>query len=126
MSAMSVTELILICLVLADELRIQVKTQDLVLWKCSGLPDDDTLDQTLKILRFDGSDDRLVRLSFVRRQLSQYLEMMTCPENRYISLLSYLRLSRETLHRSSWTYLWLRLRKCEIGRIYRFPRRGVR
>jgi hypothetical protein len=49
-----------------------VDAPDLFLWKCSGLPDDDNLEQTLKTLRFDGSDDRLVRLASARRQISQY------------------------------------------------------
>jgi hypothetical protein len=44
----------------------------IVLWKCSGLPDDDNLGQTLKTLQFDGSDDRLVRLATARRQIFQY------------------------------------------------------
>jgi len=49
-----------------------VDAPDLVLWKCSGLPDDDNLEQTLKTLWFDGSDNRLVRLASARRQISQY------------------------------------------------------
>jgi len=49
-----------------------VDSRDLVLWKCSGLPDDDNLEQTLKTLQFDGSDDHLVRLASARRQISQY------------------------------------------------------
>ena len=36
---------------------------DLVLWKCSSLPDDDNLEQTLKTLQFDGSDNHLVCLT---------------------------------------------------------------
>ena len=40
--------------------------------KCSCLPDDNNLEQTLKTLQFDGSDDRLVRLASARRQISQY------------------------------------------------------
>ena len=49
-----------------------VDLPDLVLWKCSGLPDgDDDLEQTLRTLQFDGSDDRLVRL-YARRSISQY------------------------------------------------------
>jgi len=47
-------------------------SRELILWKCSGLPDgEDDLEQTLKTLQFDGSDDRLVRLS-ARRSISQY------------------------------------------------------
>jgi hypothetical protein len=49
-----------------------VNHQNLVLWKCSGLPDDDNLEQTLKTLQFDGCDDRLVRLASAHRQISQY------------------------------------------------------
>jgi hypothetical protein len=48
-----------------------VDHQNLVLRKCSCLPDDDNLAQTLKTLQFDDSDGRLVRLSAVR-QISQY------------------------------------------------------
>lgn len=44
----------------------------LVLWKCCCLPDDDNLEQILKTLQFDGSDDHLVRLTSARRQISQY------------------------------------------------------
>jgi len=48
-----------------------VDSCELILWKCSGLPDgDDDLEQTLKTLQFDGSDDRLVRL-YARRSISQ-------------------------------------------------------
>ena len=45
---------------------------NLVLWKCSGLPDDDNLKQTLKTLVFDGSDVRLLCLASARRLISQY------------------------------------------------------
>ena len=45
---------------------------NLVLWKCSGLPDDDNLEQTLKTLVFDGPDVRLLRLASARRLISQY------------------------------------------------------
>lgn len=45
--------------------------RDLVLWKCSGLSDDDNLEQTLKTLQFDGSDNHLVRLTSARRRISQ-------------------------------------------------------
>jgi hypothetical protein len=50
-----------------------VDARDLVLWKCSGLPDDDNLEKNLKTLQFDGSDVRLVRLAFARQQISQHL-----------------------------------------------------
>jgi len=43
----------------------------LTLWKCSGLPDDDSLEQTLKTNQFDESDNRLVRLS-AGRKISRY------------------------------------------------------
>jgi hypothetical protein len=49
----------------------KVAARDLVLWKCSGLPDDDNLEQTLKTIRFDGSDVRLVRLNKARQRISQ-------------------------------------------------------
>jgi len=49
----------------------KVAARDLVLWKCSGLPDDDNLEQTLKTTRFDGSDVRLVRLNKARQRISQ-------------------------------------------------------
>ena len=49
-----------------------VEARDLVLWKCSGLPDDDNLEQTLKTLQFNGSDGRLDRLTYARRPISQY------------------------------------------------------
>jgi len=52
----------------------KVAARDLALWKCSGLPDDDNLEQTLKTLRLDGSDDRLVRLTSARRQISQHFK----------------------------------------------------
>ena len=55
----------------------KVAARDLVLWKCSGLPDDDNLEQTLRTLQFDGSDlrlVRLVRLASARRQISQYFK----------------------------------------------------
>jgi Crinkler effector protein N-terminal domain len=46
----------------------EVDSCDLVLWKCSGLlGDDDNLEQTLKTIRFDGSDDRVVRLKALQR-----------------------------------------------------------
>ncbi|CAA7270120.1 unnamed protein product [Cyclocybe aegerita] len=51
----------------------KVDARDLVLWKCSGLPDDN-LEQSLKTLQFDGSDVRLVRLHIARRQISQLFE----------------------------------------------------
>ena len=47
---------------------------DLILWKCSGLPDDDNLEQTLKTLRFDGSDNRLVRLTSTHQQISKHFK----------------------------------------------------
>lgn len=47
---------------------------NLVLWKCSGLPDDDNLEQTLKTLQFDGSDNHLVRLASARRRIFQVFE----------------------------------------------------
>jgi hypothetical protein len=52
----------------------KVAARNLVLWKCSGLPDDDDkLEQTLKTLRFEESEDRLVRLTgSARRQISHY------------------------------------------------------
>ena len=49
-----------------------VEARDLVLWKCSGLPDDDNLEQTLKTLQFNGSDGRLDHLTYARRPISQY------------------------------------------------------
>ena len=49
-----------------------VDARDLVLWKCSGLPDDGNLEQSLRTLQFDGSDNRLVRLTSARRQISQH------------------------------------------------------
>ena len=52
----------------------KVAARDLVLWKCSGLPDDDNLEQTLKTLQFDGSDNHLVRLNSARRLISQIFE----------------------------------------------------
>ena len=48
-----------------------VTARDLVLWKCSGLPDDN-LEQTLKTIQFDGSDTRLVRLTEAQQQISQF------------------------------------------------------
>ncbi|KAG5635474.1 hypothetical protein H0H81_011102 [Sphagnurus paluster] len=48
----------------------KVAAPDLVLWKCSGIPDDDNLGQTLRTLQFDGTDDRLVRLTSARRKIS--------------------------------------------------------
>ena len=33
-----------------------IDAPDLVLWKCSGLPNDDSLEHTLKTIWFDGSD----------------------------------------------------------------------
>jgi hypothetical protein len=68
----------------------KVAARDLVLWKCSGLPDGDDLAQTLKTLQFDGSHDRLVRLASAR--FLNISEMKTYPRNPYTSLLSYLRL----------------------------------
>jgi hypothetical protein len=50
----------------------KVASRDLVLWKCSGLPDDDNLEQTLKTIRFDGSDVRLVRLNKALQRISQF------------------------------------------------------
>ena len=50
----------------------KVAARDLVLWKCSGLPDDGNLEQSLRTLQFDGSDNRLVRLTSARRQISQH------------------------------------------------------
>ena len=50
-----------------------IDSRNLVLWKCSGLPDDDNLERTLKTLVFDGSDVRLVPLASARRLISQYL-----------------------------------------------------
>ena len=47
-----------------------VTARDLVLWKCSGLPDDN-LEQTLKTIQFDGSDTRLVRLTEAQQRISQ-------------------------------------------------------
>jgi hypothetical protein len=53
----------------------KVAAPDLVLWKCSGLPDDDNLEQNLKTLQFDGSDVVcLVRLASARQQISQHFE----------------------------------------------------
>lgn len=49
-----------------------VAARDLILWKCSGLPDVKNLERTLKTLQFDGSDDHLVRLTSARRQISQH------------------------------------------------------
>jgi hypothetical protein len=49
-----------------------VDARDLVLWKCSGLPDDVNLEQNLKTFQFDGSDDRLVHLASARQQISQH------------------------------------------------------
>ncbi|KDR69875.1 hypothetical protein GALMADRAFT_255724 [Galerina marginata CBS 339.88] len=49
-----------------------VESRDLVLWKCSGLSDDDDLGPTLESVRFDGSDHRLVRLSNVHHKISQH------------------------------------------------------
>ena len=51
-----------------------VDAPDLVLWKCSGLPDDDNLEQTLKSILLDGSDVRLVRLNKARQRISQLFE----------------------------------------------------
>jgi hypothetical protein len=51
-----------------------IDARDLVLWKCSGLPDDDILEQTLKTIRFDGSDIHLVRLNKARHQISQHFD----------------------------------------------------
>ncbi|KAH9957260.1 hypothetical protein BGW80DRAFT_1382899 [Lactifluus volemus] len=46
----------------------EVDSRDLVLWKCSSLlGDDDNLEQTLKTIRFNGSDDRIVRLKALQR-----------------------------------------------------------
>jgi hypothetical protein len=50
----------------------ELASYDLVLWKCSGLPDDDNLEESLKTLQFNGVDDRLVHLN-ARLQISQYL-----------------------------------------------------
>ena len=44
---------------------------DVVLWKCSGLPHDDSLKQALETLQFDGSDVHLVRLT-AREQISKH------------------------------------------------------
>ncbi|KAJ3512189.1 hypothetical protein NLJ89_g3661 [Agrocybe chaxingu] len=52
----------------------KVDACELVLWKCSGLPDDDSLEQSLKTIQFDGSDVRLVRLNQARRRISQLFE----------------------------------------------------
>jgi hypothetical protein len=50
----------------------KVDSRDLVLWKCSGLPNDDNLEQTLKTIRFDDSDVvRLVRLNKAVQRISQ-------------------------------------------------------
>ena len=38
----------------------------------SGLPDDDNLEQTLKTLQFDGSDDHLIYLCSARQQISHH------------------------------------------------------
>ena len=48
-----------------------VPAHNLVLWKCAGLPEDD-LEQTLKSIQFDGSDDRLIILNKGRQQISQF------------------------------------------------------
>lgn len=48
-----------------------VAARDLVLWRCSGLPDDN-LEQTLKTIQFNGSDTRLVRLTEAQQQISQF------------------------------------------------------
>jgi hypothetical protein len=56
----------------------KVAARGLVLWKCSGLPDDDNLEQNLKTLQFDGSDVRLVRLASARRQLIQGTHSNPC------------------------------------------------
>ena len=45
----------------------KVAARNLIFWKCSGLPDDDDLKQTLKTIWFNGSDDRLVRLNKARQ-----------------------------------------------------------
>jgi Crinkler effector protein N-terminal domain len=44
----------------------KVDACDLVLWKCSGLPDNN-LNTTLNTIRFDGSDVRLFRLKALQR-----------------------------------------------------------
>jgi hypothetical protein len=49
----------------------KVYARDLVLWKCSGLPDDDDLEQTLKTVRLNDSDVRLVPLNKARQRISQ-------------------------------------------------------
>lgn len=46
----------------------------LVIWKCSGLPYDDKLEQTLKNLQFDGSDVYLVRLESALEKISQHFD----------------------------------------------------
>ena len=51
-----------------------VDALDLVLWKCSGLPYDDSLEQTLKDIRLDGSDVRFVRLNKTWQRISQLFE----------------------------------------------------
>ena len=50
----------------------KVAARDLVLWKCSDLPDDGNLEQTLKTLKFDDSDNRLVRLTPASQQISKH------------------------------------------------------
>ena len=49
----------------------KVTACNLILWKCSSLPDDDNFEQTLKTIRFNGSDVRLVRLNKARQRISQ-------------------------------------------------------
>jgi hypothetical protein len=53
----------------------KVPARDLVLWKCSGLPDGDNLERTLKTIQFDDSDVRsdvrLVRLNKALQTISQ-------------------------------------------------------
>ncbi|KAH9972535.1 hypothetical protein BGW80DRAFT_356581 [Lactifluus volemus] len=53
----------------------KVAARDLVLWKCSGLPDGDNLERTLKTIQFDDSDVRsdvrLVRLNNALQPISQ-------------------------------------------------------
>ena len=49
----------------------KVAARDLILWKCTGLPDDDNLEQNLQTIRFNGSDVRLVRLNKARQRISQ-------------------------------------------------------
>ena len=49
----------------------KVDAASLVLWKCSGFPDDYNFERTLKAIRLDGSDVRLVRLNKARQRISQ-------------------------------------------------------